>query len=146
MLVSIESDLHKLPLTVAFVFLSFLARLPCRCPASASGHLIPQEETILEDTSPFFPGILASRKPSEPQEKQLVITMGEKNGESTPGTMRDLSTSWLWVKNKYTIGQHTKCEFALSRRFRGGLFFNHFRRKRSRAFAPCVLATFARLR
>ena len=36
------------------------------------------------------------------------------------------------------------CKHALSRRLRGGLFFNFFRRQLSRAFAPCVLA-FARL-
>ena len=37
--------------------------------------------------SPFFPGILLSRKPPETQGKRILLlkrTMVEKNGESTP--------------------------------------------------------------
>ena len=48
-----------------------------------------RKDTILVP-SPFFPGILLSRKPPDTQEKKLYFlkrTMVGKNGESTPRTM-----------------------------------------------------------
>ena len=52
-------------------------------------------ETILGLSSPFIPGILLSRKPSRTQGNRWFLkrTMVEKNGESTPSTMHEPSTS-----------------------------------------------------
>ena len=59
---------------------------------------------ILGVTSPFFPGILLSRKPSETQGKRIRFLermMVEKNGESTPRLLAPVAagsrTTWFSV-------------------------------------------------
>ena len=47
-----------------------------RCPIHFPCPSVQKPLIYLGDTSPFFPGILLSRKPSEPSRKQLVF---EKN-------------------------------------------------------------------
>ena len=55
---------------------------------------------FLGDTFPFFPGILLSGKPTEPQGKQQVFgkNVVEKNGESTPKMLRYINFRELWSK------------------------------------------------